>query len=118
MSALESTPSKQVRRDTSGTYTLQDASMLTRQQVASAIDSLKMNTSPAKKLDFSPAQKENTFKPIVGIPDDFEDGLEEVKPTVAPTIKDEEAEEPLLQENPGRFVLFPIKYHDVSPTPI
>jgi len=92
MSALESTPSK---------------------QVASAIDSLKMNDSPAKKLDFSPAQKENTFKPIVGIPDDFEDDLEEVKPTVAPTIKDEEAEEPLLQENPGRFVLFPIKYHDV-----
>ncbi|KAI4617589.1 Ribonucleotide-diphosphate reductase (RNR), small subunit [Alternaria novae-zelandiae] len=92
MSALESTPSK---------------------QVASAIDSLKMNDSPAKKLDFSPAQKENTFKPIVGIPDDFEDDLEEVKPTVAPTIKEEEAEEPLLQENPGRFVLFPIKYHDV-----
>ncbi|KAI4704816.1 Ribonucleotide-diphosphate reductase (RNR), small subunit [Alternaria sp. Ai002NY15] len=92
MSALESTPSK---------------------QVASAIDSLKMNDSPAKKLDFSPAQKENTFKPIVGIPDDFEDDFEEVKPTVAPTIKEEEAEEPLLQENPGRFVLFPIKYHDV-----
>ncbi|KAI4652025.1 Ribonucleotide-diphosphate reductase (RNR), small subunit [Alternaria ventricosa] len=92
MSALESTPSK---------------------QVASAIDSLKMNDSPAKKLDFSPAHKENTFRPIVGIPDDFEDDLEEVKPTVAPTIKEEEAEEPLLQENPGRFVLFPIKYHDV-----
>jgi ribonucleoside-diphosphate reductase subunit M2 len=73
-----------------------------------------MNDSPAKKLDFSPAEKENTFKPIVGIPDDFEDDLEEAKPTVAPTIKEEEAIEPILQENPGRFVLFPIKYHDVS----
>ncbi|CAN9254895.1 unnamed protein product [Alternaria alternata] len=92
MSAVESTPSK---------------------QISSAIDSLKMNDSPAKKLDFSPVEKENTFKPIVGIPDDFEDDLEEAKPTVAPTIKEEEAIEPILQENPGRFVLFPIKYHDV-----
>ncbi|RYN42387.1 Ribonucleoside-diphosphate reductase small chain [Alternaria arborescens] len=92
MSAVESTPSK---------------------QISSAIDSLKMNDSPAKKLDFSPAEKENTFKPIVGIPDDFEDDLEEAKPIVAPTIKEEEAIEPILQENPGRFVLFPIKYHDV-----
>ncbi|CCU75129.1 unnamed protein product [Blumeria hordei] len=31
----------------------------------------------------------------------------------APTIKPEEADEPLLQENPNRFVLFPIKYHEV-----
>ena len=27
----------------------------------------------------------------------------------APTIKELEAEEPLLQENPNRFVLFPLK---------
>jgi hypothetical protein len=73
-----------------------------------------MNDSSAKKLDFSPVEKENTFKPIVGIPDDFEDDLDAAKPTVAPTIKEEEAIEPILQENPGRFVLFPIKYHDVS----
>ena len=25
-------------------------------------------------------------------------------------------DEPILQENPGRFVLFPIKYHEVSST--
>lgn len=31
----------------------------------------------------------------------------------APTVKELEAEEPLLQENPHRFVLFPIKYHEV-----
>lgn len=73
-----------------------------------------MTDSPVKQPDFSASDKENVFRPIVGIPDDFDDGAEDVKPTVAPTIKDEEADEPLLQENPGRFVLFPIKYHDVS----
>jgi ribonucleoside-diphosphate reductase subunit M2 len=72
-----------------------------------------MSNSPAKKLDFASADKENVFKPIVGIPDLPED--EPVAKTgVAPTIKPEEAHEPLLQENPNRFVLFPIKYHDVS----
>jgi hypothetical protein len=40
--------------------------------------------------------------------------LQEEKLAVAPTIKASEANEPLLQENPGRFVLFPIKYHEVS----
>jgi ribonucleoside-diphosphate reductase subunit M2 len=72
-----------------------------------------MTDSPAKKIDFTSADKENVFKPIVGIPDDFEDDAK-IVPTVASTIKAEEANEPLLQENPGRFVLFPIKYHDVS----
>jgi|TARA_R110002003_G_scaffold248_2_gene17628 ribonucleoside-diphosphate reductase subunit M2 len=72
-----------------------------------------MTDSPAKKLDFSSADKENVFKPIVGIPDMPEESVV-VKPATAPTIKPEEAHEPLLQENPGRFVLFPIKYHDVS----
>lgn len=31
----------------------------------------------------------------------------------APTIKELEADEPLLQENPHRFVLFPLKYHEI-----
>ena len=34
------------------------------------------------------------------------------KAAVAPTIKEQEADEPLLQENPNRFVLFPLKYHE------
>ena len=34
-------------------------------------------------------------------------------PKVAPTIKELEAEEPILQENPHRFVLFPLKYHEI-----
>lgn len=56
--------------------------------------------------------------PIKGIP-----SLPEKKeiaaaaPTVATTIKPEEAIEPLLQENPQRFVLFPIKYHEVCAQP-
>lgn len=73
-----------------------------------------MTDSPAKELDFSDSDKENVFRPIVGIPDDFDANVQDVKPTVASTIREEEAHEPLLQENPGRFVLFPIKYHDVS----
>jgi ribonucleoside-diphosphate reductase subunit M2 len=38
---------------------------------------------------------------------------EELAVTVASTLRPEEADEPLLQENPNRFVLFPIKYHEV-----
>lgn len=84
-------------------------------KAASAIESLKMSDSPAKKLNFSSADKENVFMPIVGIPniEDPEDASEDKTPTVAPTIKPEEAYEPLLQENPQRFVLFPIKYHEI-----
>jgi len=39
---------------------------------------------------------------------------EELVVEVASTIKPEEADEPLLQANSQRFVLFPIKYHEVS----
>ncbi|KZM26524.1 Ribonucleoside-diphosphate reductase [Ascochyta rabiei] len=95
MSTLQSTPSK---------------------QAASAIDTLKMSDSPVKKIDFLSAEKENRYKPIVGIPDLEAEAVDEVDKkmhAVAPTIKPEEADEPLLQENPNRFVLFPIKYHDV-----
>jgi ribonucleoside-diphosphate reductase subunit M2 len=74
-----------------------------------------MSDSPVKKIDFSSADKENCYKPIVGIPDLEEVEADEVKKASgAPTIRPEEADEPLLQENPQRFVLFPIKYHDVS----
>ncbi|PVH99461.1 hypothetical protein DM02DRAFT_615069 [Periconia macrospinosa] len=97
MSAIQVTPSK---------------------KAASALETLNMSDSPAKKLNFeSTANKENdnVYKPIVGIPeldDDVVDASEK-KLTTAETIKAEEADEPLLQENPQRFVMFPIKYHDV-----
>lgn len=79
-----------------------------------------MNTSPVKKINFEAVGKENIARdaPVV---DDLElkkpvlevAKQEEKKPIVAPTIKEEEANEPLLRENPHRFVLFPIRYHEV-----
>ncbi|KAF1815608.1 hypothetical protein P152DRAFT_479515 [Eremomyces bilateralis CBS 781.70] len=93
MSTLQSTPSK---------------------TAAAGIESLKMADSPVKKLDFAPADKENAevAVPVKGIPE-WEPPKEETSLSVAATIKPEEAYEPLLQENPQRFVLFPIKYHEI-----
>lgn len=78
-----------------------------------------MADSPAKKLNFDIADKEN-IKHDAPVVDDLDLKKPEVKlvkaeekPAVAPGIKLEEADEPLLQENPQRFVLFPIKYHEV-----
>jgi ribonucleoside-diphosphate reductase subunit M2 len=79
--------------------------------------------SPVKKINFEAAGKENmpfdADAPIVLDAEFTKPIVEEVKTqekavVVAPTIKAEEADEPLLQENPNRFVLFPIKYHEVS----
>jgi ribonucleoside-diphosphate reductase subunit M2 len=75
-----------------------------------------MSDSPAKKLEFTTMNKENSniAKPIVGIPDlEIPAGAKGV-PSVAATIKDDEKHEILLQENPQRFVLFPIQHHEVS----
>ena len=82
-----------------------------------------MGDSPAKKLNFEAVGKENvSIKIPAPIMDDLDlkkplveafDAKKEEKAAVAPTIKPEEADEPLLQENPHRFVLFPIKYHEV-----
>lgn len=85
-------------------------------QAASAIEGLKMADSPAKKLDFTLENKENSAVavPIAGIPELAELDEETEHPSVAATIKPEEAHEPLLQENPQRFVLFPIQNHEVS----
>ncbi|KAI0480596.1 ribonucleotide reductase [Xylariaceae sp. FL0804] len=90
-------------------------------KAASAIESLKME-SPVKKLDFN-AGKENAHYNDAGVESlateiesnkpTMEKPQEESKVAVAPTIKAEEADEPLLQENPQRFVLFPIKYHEI-----
>ena len=92
-------------------------------QASSQLENLKLGDSPVKKLHFASVDKENAPANIPApIIDDLEhkkplvevyDAKKEVKPTVAPTIKAEEADEPLLQENPHRFVLFPIKYHEV-----
>ena len=82
-----------------------------------------MVDSPVKKISFSPDNKENISQDYV-LPPAKEVNVELKKPvtelvkkdekaSVAPDIKLAEADEPLLQENPNRFVLFPIKYHEV-----
>lgn len=77
-----------------------------------------MGDSPAKKLIYGPIDKENP-QPVLPVADvtDLKKPQSEIvkgdKPVVAATIKPSEADEPLLQENPHRFVLFPIKYHEV-----
>lgn len=84
-----------------------------------------MGNSPAKKLNFQAAGKENMpFDADAPTVDDIiikKPVAEELKTekavAVATTIKAEEADEPLLQENPQRFVLFPIKYHEVRSRP-
>jgi ribonucleoside-diphosphate reductase subunit M2 len=81
-----------------------------------------MGDSPAKKLNFETTGKENlpfdVDAPIVHDLEIKKPVIEEVKieetTAVVPTAKSLEADEPLLQENPQRFVLFPIKYHEVS----
>ncbi len=81
-----------------------------------------MNDSPAKKIDFSTMDKENipATLPVPLKPEESDTKksiVEKVKPfetpKVAPGIQAQEMDEPLLQENPHRFVLFPIKYHEV-----
>ncbi|KAH9845090.1 Ribonucleotide reductase, small chain [Teratosphaeria destructans] len=91
-------------------------------KAASALEGLKME-SPVKMLNLqSEADKENVDSryesdevavPIKGIPELPDEPEEEKEPSVAPGIKDDEASEPILQENPQRFVLFPIRYHEI-----
>ncbi|UKZ52385.1 Ribonucleotide-diphosphate reductase (RNR), small subunit [Trichoderma virens] len=90
---------------------------------ASAIDSFKIE-SPVKKINFDAANKENQpldESALESLAKQMDDNhkpsetlkKEEAKPAVAPTIKPDEVDEPILQENPQRFVLFPIKYHEI-----
>lgn len=78
-----------------------------------------MIDSPTQKLNFESADKENAPDAIRVIKSNFKKPVVEAAkpvaalPKVAPAIKDLEADEPLLQENPHRFVLFPLKYHEV-----
>lgn len=83
-----------------------------------------MTASPIKKINFEAVGKENIPHDVPVVDDlNLKNPVlevakkEERKPVVAPTIKEEEANEPLLQENPHRFVLFPIRYHEVCCPP-
>ncbi|BAE62941.1 putative ribonucleotide reductase small subunit RnrA [Aspergillus flavus] len=85
-------------------------------QAASSFENLKMSDSPVKKLNFEAAGKENapSSLQIIDVPatKTTVEKPTEVSSKIA-SIKEMEANEPLLQENPHRFVLFPIKYHEI-----
>lgn len=77
-----------------------------------------MNDSPVKKLDFTPENKENMPAALQSIStptaEDLKKPVTEIVKTapevqVAPGVKSTDADEPLLRENPNRFVLFPLK---------
>ncbi|MCJ1329449.1 Ribonucleotide-diphosphate reductase (RNR), small subunit [Thelotrema lepadinum] len=100
-----------------------DTQITPSKKAASGLETLKMADSPVKNLNFSLENKENISQDHV-LPPAKEVDVELKKPitelvkkdekvAVAPSIKLEEVDEPLLQENPNRFVLFPIKYHEV-----
>ncbi|PNP43232.1 hypothetical protein THARTR1_11130 [Trichoderma harzianum] len=99
------------------------AQLTPSKQAASAIDSFKIE-SPVKKINFDAANKENQpldESALESLAQQMDDNhkptetlkKEEAKSAAAPTIKPDEIDEPILQENPQRFVLFPIKYHEI-----
>lgn len=79
-----------------------------------------MEDSPAKKINFESLGKENVLQEIPVVDDNdlkkpqLDLAKTEEKPSIALSIKAMEAEEPILKENPHRFVMFPIKYHEVG----
>lgn len=73
-----------------------------------------MSDSPIKKLDFQSAGKEDAPASLKAVDASIEKPTEKALASKPLTIKEMEATEPLLQENPHRFVMFPIKYHEVS----
>ncbi|KAF2838122.1 ribonucleoside-diphosphate reductase M2 subunit [Patellaria atrata CBS 101060] len=86
-------------------------------KAAIGISNLKMGDSPAKKLVFAPENKENSYSddvavPIEGIPY-MDEPVKTKEESKVEAPKSDEELEPLLQENPNRFVLFPIKYHEI-----
>ena len=79
----------------------------------SPIKMQKLVTEDNKENIDSRYESDELAVPIKGIPELPEEDVKTAAAGVAPTIKEEEAIEPILQENPQRFVLFPIKYHEV-----
>lgn len=91
-------------------------------QAASSLENLKVKDSPIKKLNFNVDDKENNPVAVDAAPvmteklelakvqEEAPKSEEQNRPK---TLKELEAEEDLLKENPHRFVLFPIKYHEI-----
>ncbi|KAF3769975.1 small subunit of ribonucleotide reductase [Cryphonectria parasitica EP155] len=91
-------------------------------QAASAMNSLKME-SPVKKLDLGIENKENDVQDpeVATLAQDIDSKHAATKKVVKaqqeppriPELRPEELDEPILRENPHRFVLFPIQYHEI-----
>lgn len=80
--------------------------------------------SPVKKLNFDVGKENMPYTADASIPEVVEtkkpvvdDVKTEQAVVVASGLRPEEEDEPLLRENKNRFVLFPIKYQEVSRDP-
>ncbi|KAK5939010.1 Ribonucleotide-diphosphate reductase (RNR), small subunit [Knufia obscura] len=94
------------------------ATMTPSKQAASNLENLNVKDSPVKQPVFTSDNKENMPAPLQSLPTATEEDLKKpvteiVKTSRVAEIKAMEADEPLLQENPSRFVLFPLKYHEI-----
>lgn len=84
--------------------------------------------TPIKKLDLGVANKENEFQDpaVATLADEIDAKYTATKeatqtqpePASIPELRAEELDEPILKENPHRFVMFPIQYHEVRDAPI
>lgn len=73
----------------------------------------KLSTEENKENIEALYEADEVAVPIKGIPELPDEPKQLAAPSDAVTIKEDEETEPILQENPQRFVLFPIKYHEV-----
>ncbi|CEL03311.1 Putative Ribonucleoside-diphosphate reductase small chain [Aspergillus calidoustus] len=92
------------------------AQLTPSKQAATSLENLKMSDSPVKKLNFEASGKENAAipYPVADAPTTKPAAEKPVELSKAAiNAREIEANEPLLQENPHRFVLFPIKYHEI-----
>ncbi|KAJ8607527.1 hypothetical protein MRB53_040237 [Persea americana] len=79
------------------------------------MEKLNMDASPLKKLDLTApvaTSDKGPLKavPLVGLPEQAVMAANKKLEAAQAALRDSE---PLLRENPNRFVLFPIKYHEV-----
>jgi len=66
--------------------------------------------SPVKKIDFTATPAVSSSSELKAVP---LVGLPELPPATETKEVAKDDEEPILKENPNRFVLFPIKFHEV-----
>lgn len=114
MSTIRMTPSKQVGSYESLTRLESDLlTLYTPKQAANALSNMTVDDAPSPKKNLS-SVFESARSPAKGglVPD-----LELRKPAEETATEPEDSYEPILTENKHRFVLFPIKYHEVSVSP-